>query len=69
MAAYASKLPEPYARILTILAPTISVLVARYGPSILDIGATLVGHVVVWAKHRATISKLRMFLGNRRKAL
>lgn len=69
LAAFAAKLPEPYRQILVVFAPTISIVVAKYGPSILDASARVVRYLADWVVHQASILTLRLFLANQRKRL
>jgi hypothetical protein len=62
LAAFAQTLPAPLGRLLILAAPTISVLVARYGPTVLDLLAHLIRHSGDAAKHHYAIHQLRKFL-------
>jgi len=69
VAAIAQLLPPPYKTILSIIAPTLSVAIAAWGPKVLDIVAFGIEQADTGCRHWFILYRHRNYLKKQRKKL
>jgi hypothetical protein len=69
VAAVAQLLPPPYQAVLSLVAPALSVLIAAWGPRLLDAVTLGIEYFVGWCKHAHALRRHRVYLARQRKRL